>query len=77
MEELLFIVARDQSSLYNHLTREFSAEENVHVILDRRQSQRRRQQSAEAAERRCAERRSQAQVDAQLRSLGYAILRVS
>jgi hypothetical protein len=38
----LFIVARDQPDLWAHLAREFSGEEGVEVVLDRRLAQRRR-----------------------------------
>lgn len=72
---LLFIVARDQSALYDTLEREFAAERDVTVVLDRRHGERRRngRQSARA-ERRQSDRRIHLQVDASLRSLGWAII---
>ena len=91
MERHLFIVARDQADLHEYLAREFASEGNVEVILDRREvaerrggHDRRRTRCADAsrADRRRAERRHRMGrrlrqfVDSQLRSLGYAMLRV-
>jgi hypothetical protein len=73
-----FIVARDQTSLCEYLTRQFKAEETVEVFLDRRSGRDRRQAEppGETVERRSADRRHQPFVDTQLRSLGYAMFRV-
>ena len=73
-----FIVARDQTSLCEYLERQFAAEENVEVFLDRRSGRDRRVTDGqrEVVERRGAERRQQPFVDTQLRSLGYAMFRV-
>jgi len=73
-----FIVARDQTSLCEYLERQFAAEENVEVFLDRRTGCDRRVANgqSDAVERRGAERRNQPFVDTQLRSLGYAMFRV-
>src|SRR5215813_1872331 len=73
-----FIVARDQISLCEYLTRQFAAEENVEVFLDRRSGRDRRTAEAngDAVERRSSDRRNQPFVDTQLRSLGYAMFRV-
>jgi hypothetical protein len=80
-----FIVARDQTSLCEYLSRQFSSEENVEVFLDRRGSHDRRKPRERSlaggngsviVDRRAAERRQQPFVDSQLRSLGYAMLRV-
>jgi hypothetical protein len=91
MERHLFIVARDQADLHEYLAREFASEGNVEVILDRRTGvqrraghDRRRTLCAETpdADRRRAQRRLTTErrlrqfVDSQLRSLGYAMLRV-
>ncbi len=83
MDRHLFIVARDQADLCAYLQREFSEEPTVEVILDRRQRQDRRSgrdrrggRRAAESDRRTAERRLLAFVDAKLRSLGYAMLRV-
>ena len=73
-----FIVARDQTGLCEYLIRQFKAEENVEVFLDRRSGRDRRvaEASGESVERRSADRRHQPFVDTQLRSLGYAMFRV-
>ncbi|PYM94451.1 MAG: hypothetical protein DME04_07805 [Candidatus Rokuibacteriota bacterium] len=80
-----FIVARDQTSLCEYLSRQFASEENVEVFLDRRGSHERRKPRERAlaggngnviVDCRAVERRQQPFVDSQLRSLGYAMLRV-
>jgi hypothetical protein len=73
-----FIVARDQTSLCEYLTRQFASEENVAVFLDRRSGHDRRVADAnrDTVERRSNDRRHQPFVDTQLRSLGYAMFRV-
>ena len=84
MNQHLFIVARDESDLCTYLQREFSTEENVEVILDRREGQDRRSgrdrrtapRSESAQDRRAADRRVRKAVDGQLRSYGYAMLNV-
>lgn len=81
MTEHLFIVARDQARLFEHLSREFAAEQKVRVILDRRQGDRRqveRRQSgaARGPDRRQGDRRAHSFIPSQLRSLGYALVRI-
>ena len=73
-----FIVARDQTSLCEYLTRQFKSEENVEVFLDRRSGHDRRvaEGAGDSVERRSVDRRHQPFVDTQLRSLGYAMFRV-
>ena len=73
-----FIVARDQASLREYLAREFASEENVEVFVVRRsgRDRRRAQHDRSAVERRATDRRHQLVADAQLRSLGYAMLLV-
>ena len=73
-----FIVARDQTSLCEYLTRQFKSEENVEVFLDRRCGPDRRvaETSGDTVERRNTDRRHQPFVDTQLRSLGYAMFRI-
>jgi len=73
-----FIVARDQTSLCEYLTRQFESEGNVAVFLDRRSGQDRRMAdgNGNTVDRRSADRRHQPFVDTQLRSLGYAMFRV-
>ena len=80
MDRHLFLVARNEVRLRDYLQREFSSEEGVEVRLDRRSGRDRRTAAcppaALAEERRSAERRTRVFVDAQLRSLGYVMLRV-
>jgi len=73
-----FIVARDQTSLCEYLARQFAAEQNVAVFLDRRSGHDRRQANGhgDTVERRATDRRHQPFVDTQLRSLGYSMFRV-
>ncbi len=83
----LFLISRDQPGLWDYLRREFSSEENVEVILDRRLGRDRRSGhdrravprlvGSAVSDRRIAEQRTRAPVDAQLRTLGYAMLRSS
>jgi hypothetical protein len=77
----LFIVASDLGDLCAYLQREFSAEENVQVFLDRRLGERRsgrdrrlEPRSGEVKDRRASVRRVRAFVETQLRSVGYAML---
>jgi hypothetical protein len=81
----LFLISRDQPGLWEYLRREFSGEENVEVVLDRRLGRDRRSGhdrraiprlvGSAVSDRRIAEQRTRAPVDAQLRTLGYAMLR--
>jgi hypothetical protein len=86
--EHLFIVSRQQVDLYRYLTQEFSSEADVHVILDRRQGDRRtggerrtlpggERRTLPGGERRRAERRGQSEIGRQLNTLGYAFVRLS
>lgn len=76
----LFIVSRLEPDLYNYLAREFSTEEDVRVIVDRRVGERRglagNGGGAQQVERRQGDRRRQAHVARQLSSLGYAFVRL-
>ena len=78
MSEHLFIVSRQQPGLYSYLSREFTGEPEVRVILDRRLGERRQQEmgrTREASDRRHADRRGDTAVRAELNSLGYAFVR--
>ncbi len=66
MGEHLFIVSRQQLDLYRYLSREFSSEVDVQVILDRRYGERRIN----------GERRGQTEIGSQINSLGYAFVRL-
>jgi hypothetical protein len=75
----LFIVSRQQPDLYSYLAREFSAEPEVHVMLDRRQRERRRRPDRRAVargDRRQADRRANGVTSGQLSTLGYAFVRI-
>lgn len=72
---LLFIVSREQSVLHDVLQREFAAERDVRVVLDRRFAERRGANGQSGRhERRQSDRRIHMQVDTSLRSLGWAIV---
>ena len=78
-EQHLFIVASDLDDLCAYLRREFSTEDNVQIVLDRRRAERREHVDAEpwlAQDRRASQRRGRPFVETQLRSLGYAMLRL-
>jgi hypothetical protein len=80
VSEHLFIVSRHQGDLYQYLSREFSSESDVHVILDRRQGERRALRERRVlprGERRRTERRGQSEIGRQLNTLGYAFVRLS
>jgi len=75
----LFIVSRQQPDLYRYLAREFSTESDVEVILDRRYGERRTRDDrapTSQGERRRSDRRGQADLADQLKTLGYAFVRL-
>jgi hypothetical protein len=79
MTEHLFIVARQRPDLYGYLSREFSTEADVRVMMDRRGGERRRQAERRRdarEERRQAERRARSEAAEQITSLGYAFVRL-
>jgi hypothetical protein len=53
----LFVVARDQVDLWQHLRRQFGDEGEIHVMLDRRHGERRLGAGLRALDRRRGERR--------------------
>jgi hypothetical protein len=74
----LFIVSRQQPDLYRYLSREFSTESDVEVILDRRHGERRirgERRAAPRGDRRRTDRRGQTDLGSQLNTLGYAFVR--
>src|SRR2546428_12840579 len=83
----LSLIPRAQPGLWDYLRRESSSEENVEVIRARRLGRDRRSGhdrraaprlvGSAVSDRRIAEQRTRAPVDAQLRTLGYAMLRSS
>jgi hypothetical protein len=70
----IFIVARYNPQLYEYLQREFSGQDRVRIIMDRRVSERRQSRGAAAEERRQSDRRQHADVDTNLRERGFVIL---
>jgi hypothetical protein len=73
----LFIVDREQPDLFSYLAREFSAEPDVTVILDRRQRERRADRCQQpSSDRRQADRRLKVEIGKQLSTLGYAFVRL-
>lgn len=79
MTEHLFIVARQRPDLYGYLSREFSTEADVRVMMDRREGDRRRlgeRRINARGDRRQTDRRSRSEAAEQITSLGYAFVRV-
>lgn len=77
MAQHLFIVDREQPDLFSYLAREFSAEPDVTVILDRRQRERRADRCQQpSSDRRQADRRLKVEIGKQLSTLGYAFVRL-
>jgi hypothetical protein len=74
MPRELFIVARDRADLYRYLSQTFADAENVEVIWDRRESERRRSANGVVLERRRQDRRQRLSVEEDLRSVGYAFI---
>jgi len=74
MPTLLFIVSRHQPDLHAYLSRQFAAEPDMKVVLDRRLTERRRgaPPAPPRAERRQGDRRRNRDVAHQLLTMGYA-----
>jgi hypothetical protein len=73
----LFIVSRQEPDLFAYLSKEFGSEEDVRVIVDRRVGERRRSADGKPdVERRQGDRRAQSHVSRQVKSIGYAFVRV-
>lgn len=70
----LFIISRDHPELYQRALRAFRGTRETQVICDRRLGQRRGGGPALAAERRRGERRTRADVEAEIRAFGSAIV---
>ena len=68
----LFIVARSNTELYDHLAEELSGAKKAKVILDRRQDGRRQHSTFSTGERRQTERRRSA-IDEDLQNWGLAV----
>lgn len=77
MTPLLFVVARNQPQIYEHLARSLSGNEYIHVVIDRRLRERRRAGRRPDQERRRADRRVRPHEPAEFYPLGYTIVRRS
>jgi hypothetical protein len=78
--QLLFVVSREAIKRYQDFKRAFSDQESVEIILDRRVGQRRRSgagPSDPGSDRRHADRRARPDVDSDLSSLGYSVVRLT
>lgn len=73
MRRLLFVVARDQPNLWDHLRGDFANDEEVEVILDRRLEERRRRVQTLEQERRRTDRR-QPHIENDLRYRSFVIV---
>jgi len=75
LPRLLYVVRRDQQSLYDYLRQSFAGEPDVEIVLDRRWAERRfRERAAASWERRNGERRLREKTQRDLHDLGYAIV---
>lgn len=71
----LIIVSRDQPDLWQALAREFGQSQEIRVLLDRRQGERRRDNQAHTPDRRGADRRSLPRIEDDVRSRQYVLVR--
>lgn len=71
----LIIVTRDQPDLWASLTQHFVANEDVQVLLDRRQGDRRQRVQTLGRERRGAERRRPPSIETDVRFRQFVIVR--
>jgi len=77
LPRLLFIVSTRRSDLYAKLTIALGGEPNVEVYLDRRLGQRRSISVGAPTDRRRADRRQRAAIDAEIRDRGWVVVKVS
>jgi hypothetical protein len=71
----LIIVARDQPELWRALTHEFGQSQEIRVLLDRRQGERRKADQAHTPDRRGTDRRSLPRIEDDVRSRQYVLVR--
>ncbi len=69
----VLIVSRDRPDVHDDLTRVFSGDRNVQVILDRRYGQRRQGAAGQEPDRRRADRRHQPRLAEDSHSSGFVI----
>jgi hypothetical protein len=75
MLRALVVVARDQLDLWQALARHFSTNEDVHVLLDRRQWMRRQRVQTYALDRRGVDRRRPPSIENDVSYRQYVIAR--
>ena len=75
MVRYLLIVARDQPDLWRYLKDDFTGDDKVEVILDRRRGERRQRVQLREPERRQGERRRQPSIDKALPFRSFVIVR--
>jgi hypothetical protein len=71
----LVVVARDERDLWQSLTEHFSANEDVQVLLDRRQGERRQRVQTYERDRRGSDRRRPASIENDVCHRQYVIAR--
>ena len=74
MGQYLFVVAQDKPDLCHYLRGWFSGIPTVEVMVDRRQRERRRRAEANEPGRRRGDRRTQKEIDVEIRQTGFAIV---
>ena len=77
MGQYLFVVAQDKPELCDYLKGWFSGIPTVQVVLDRRQGERRQRAVISEPRRRRGDRRSQKEIDTEIRQTGFAIVGAS
>jgi hypothetical protein len=75
MSREIFVVARDRPDLYRYLSQTFADADNVQVILDRRNGDRRDAGNRDATPP-ADDRRGRPNVEQDLRSVGYAFITI-
>jgi hypothetical protein len=69
----IYVVAKDRRDMYEALRAEFAWQSDVVIVLDRRHEERRRGGAGSSVDRRRTARRQQAELDAELETVGYFV----
>ena len=69
----IYVVAKDRRDLYEALRAEFAWQSDVVIVLDRRREERRRAGAGSSVDQRRTTRRQQAELDAELETVGYFV----
>ena len=69
----IYVVAQDRRDLYESLRAEFAWQSDVVIVLDRRREERRRARADAPVDQRRTTRRRQAELDAELETVGYFV----